>query len=833
MKLKLFIICLLSTIGSAFAQAPAAVNLGSVSGKIIDKTTKEPIGYASVSVKDAGKVVTGAISQENGNFNIPNLELKAYTLEVQFIGYKPYSKAIVLSATDKTLNLGTIAIEAEATQLEGVNIVAERSNIVQKIDRKVVNVGKDLIASGTTASDIMNNVPTVSIDPQTKELSLRGNSNVRVLIDGKPSNVDAAQLLQQIPSSSIKQIELITSPSAKYNPEGMSGIINIILHKNSSAGFNGSINTGVTFGITPKTNSALNLNYKVGKVNFYSNYGYNHGINANHGFVNSANPGLENLQNFDFKNLNNSHLLKLGMDYYINDKNTLSFYTNQNITHMDGNGKTTVDYFGSGNNDNFQRHNNENENKTQTYDLAFKHDFTKKGENIEFQANFSKTKNTEDTHYNNNSNASDGTLFSDSKLQNIVDGVTDYTQINIDYVNPISESLKLELGAETRIQSTKNNFIATEAGNEYVTPYNYTKDSDYNFTFNRNINAVYSNFSKQWNSKWSSQVGLRVEYYDISGDFARTESKFQSNLVPQTSNVNLKDRVTDDIFTVYPSAFINYTVNEKNSFNFNYSRRVDRPSIGQISPIREWTTPLMESRGNPSLEPQFTNSFEVNYTRNTKLGSITTGVFYRRISDEISRVVYNDPNDASNNRKILSFDNFDNNNAYGVEASANLKFTKWWAANASADAYFKTVKGAVQNVNTGALENAQVDVTSFNTRLNNTFTATKDLRFQLFGMYRGRDMSLQFERKEMYKADVGLTYNVFKGKGTITARYNDIFKNMRFAFDGEIPYRQYGAFYWESQTFYIGFNYMFGGGKNKALQRKQRDANETQGGGMF
>ncbi|MEW5676249.1 TonB-dependent receptor [Flavobacterium enshiense] len=836
MKLKLLFVCLLASIGSLYAQGQmtSSGNPGSISGKIIDKTTKEPIGYASVSIKEGEKVITGAISQENGNFDIKNLELKSYKLEIQFIGYKPYSKEITLTAGDKSVNVGTIAIESEATQLEGVEVVAERSSMVQKIDRKVVNVGKDLVASGTTASEILNNVPTVSIDPQTKELSLRGNSNVRVLIDGKPSNIDAAQLLQQIPSSSIKQIELITNPSAKYNPEGMSGIINIILHKNANTGFNGTINTGVTFGITPKTNSALNLNYKVGKVNFYTNYGYNHGINANHGYVNSSNPGRENQQNFEFRNLNNSHLLKLGMDYYINDRNTLSVYTNQNLTHSDGFGKTTIDYSGAANNDNHQLFINENENKNQTYDLVFKHDFTKKGETLEFQANYSKTKNNENTNYNNSSIESDGDLFMDDTTLNLVDGVTDYTQINIDYVNPLTEKTKLELGAESRIQTTKNDFIATVDGNEYTTPYTFSNDSDYNFKFNRTISSVYANFGTEWSSKWSSQIGLRVEYYDITGDFERNENRFQSNLVPQTSSESLKDKVTDNIFTVYPSAFVTYTVNEKNSFNFNYSRRVDRPSIGQISPIREWTTPLMESRGNPSLEPQFTNSFEVNYTRNTKLGSITSGVFYRRISDEISRVVYNDPNDASNNRKILSFDNFDDNNAYGVETSANLKFTKWWAVNASADAYFKTVRGAVQNATTGDLENAEVDVTTFNARLNNTFTATKNLRFQLFGMYRGRDLSLQFERKSMYKMDIGTTYNILKGKGTITARYNDVFENMRFAFDGNIPYRQYGAFYWESQTFYVGFNYMFGGGKNKAMQRKQRDANETQGsGGMF
>ncbi len=307
-----------------------AQNSGSITGKVADKSTKEPVPYASIVVKDADKIVTGGITDENGTFTIEKLASKNYTLEVQFMGFQTISKSVDLTHTKK-VDLGTLTIQENAQQLEGVELVAEQSQMVQKIDRKVINVGKDLIASGATASDIMINVPTVSIDPQTKEISMRGNSNVRVLIDGKPSNIPVEQLLQQIPSSSIKQIELITNPSAKYNPEGMSGIINIILHKNSQDGFNGTVNAGVNFGITPKVNSSLNLNYRVGKVNFYTNYGFNHGINANNGFIESERETLENRQDFKFKNLGNSHLIKLGMDYYINDKNNISFYTNQNI----------------------------------------------------------------------------------------------------------------------------------------------------------------------------------------------------------------------------------------------------------------------------------------------------------------------------------------------------------------------------------------------------------------------------------------------------------------------------------------------------------------------
>lgn len=803
MKLKLlFSYCFLGFL-SSFAQ-----NTGTIKGKIVDKTTNEPLPYINIVLKEDTKIVTGDVSKDDGSFSITKLPLKNYTVEFQFIGYVTLVKKIDLTNTS-TYNFGTLTLVEDTKVLQSVEVVGERSSMVQKIDRKVITVGKDLIASGTTASEIMNNVPTVSIDPQTKEISMRGNSNVRVLIDGKPSNVSVEQLLQQIPSASIKQIELITNPSAKYNPEGMSGIINIILHKNSQDGFNGSINSGLTFGITPKSNTALNMNYRNGKVNFYTNYGLNHGINANNGFVDSDRPTQENRQDFNFRTKNNSHLLKIGMDYYMNDKNTLSLYTNQSFTYTKGDGLTTINYDNALNSNIKQVFYNDNGNKNQTYDLVFKHDFDKKDENLELQVNYSHTENSENTNYLE-------TYFLPAlnyNRENTIFGKTDYFQANADYINPISETFKVEAGLEARIQNSGNQFIDNNPSFRSATN---------SFDFNRFIYSAYTNFSKQI-GKWSGQIGLRLEYFDLNATFAINETN------PQFSD---KQTVKDDLFTIYPSAFFTYTLNKNNAFNFNYSRRVDRPSIGQLSPIREWTTPLMESKGNPALVPQFTNSFEVNHTLTTKMGAITSGIFYRQINDEISRTVFNDPNNS--NRTILSYANFKNNNAYGIETSANLKFTKWWAVNASADVYFKTANGTVQNATTNQLENNSVAITTFNTRINNTFTANKALRFQLFGMYRGKDRGLQYDRKAMYKMDFGATYNVLKGKGTLTARYNDVFENMRFAFDGTIPFRQQGAFYWESQTFYLGFNYVFGGGKNKALSRKQRDANETQGGGgMF
>lgn len=812
MKLKLLVILFISQ-WAVFAQ-----NSGNVNGVVIDHTLKQPMPYVNVSIFDNDKLITGGITKENGSFSIKDIPLKKVKVEIVFIGYKKIIRELNFSENNKSINLNTIALEEDAIQLKSVEIISERSTIEQKIDRKVINIGKDIIASGNTASDILNNVPTVSVDAQTKEISLRGNSNVKILIDGKPSNIDAAQLLQQIPSSSIKQIELITNPSAKYNPEGMSGIINIILHKNSNEGFNGSINSGVTFGVTPKVNSALNLNYKVGKVNFYTNYGFNHGKNKNYGFIESEKTNNETRQDFDSYSQNTSHLVKFGVDYYMDEKNTFSIYTNQNISLGSGGGLTTIDYLNPAFRDSDQFINQHIKSNTQTYDFVYKHDFAKKGETLDFQANYSNTDNPDESRYDY---IQENPVTNTITLNDIQRDIN-YFQLNVDYVNPLTESVKLELGAETRLQNIQNNF--NEKVSEASTSYDRNRDS--NFDFTRNIHSFYTNLGKQWN-KWSAQLGVRLEQYEINGDFRN-----QITSSTPTENLNDNNTITDKIFSVYPSLFFNYKANDKDSYNFNFSRRVDRPSIGQISPIREWSTPLVESRGNPALAPQFTNSFEVNYTRIAKIGSITSGVFYRQINDEIGRVIYKNPENPA--QDILSFDNFDNNHAVGVEVSANLKFAKWWSVNASSDAYFKTVKGTVENGNTGVQERAQVDVTVFNVRMNNNFVATKDLRFNLFGMYRGKDLGLQYERKPMYKMDVGATYNLLKGKGSITARLNDVFNTMKFAFDGNIPYRQQGQFNWESRTVYLGFNYNFGGGKNKALQRKQRDANETQSsGGMI
>lgn len=793
MKFKLFLLLFLCNFFTINAQTT-----GSISGKVVDNATKKAFPYANVNIKKDTKIVTGGITSENGNFTIKEIPFDSYIVEIQFIGYKTYSKKITLNAEDKSINLNTISLEEAASQLEEVQVVSEKSTFEQKIDRKVINVGKDLISAGATAGEIMNNIPSVSVDPQTNSISLRGNENVRVLIDGKPSNIDVAQLLKQIPSSSIKQVELITNPSAKYNPEGMSGIINIILHKNTNTGFNGSFNNGVTFGKTPKVNSSLDLNYKVGKVNIYGNYGFNHGYQTNHGNINGYKLGDEKIVEMNFRNKNTSHLIKTGIDYYINDFNTVSFYTIQNRFIASGNSSIYVDNLTKL--DDIQNNSNKNKNPSETYNLDYKHKFKKEGENIEFEANFNKNRGNENSIFATQS----PTVYTEL---NAIANDNMNTKINLDYTNPFKDNSKLELGSETRIENANNNYDLNNA---------YYSD----FEYKRNIHSVYATYGKQW-TKWGFQVGTRFENYTADAHFHALDSD-DENANGNTSEIIAKT-FNDKINTLYPSGYVSYKMSDKNSFNFNYSRRVDRPSIGQVNPIREWSTPTVKSVGNPYLKPQFTNSFELNYTRKTKIGSISTVVFYRMIDQEITRFVQIDP--TNNSRNIISYANFKDNNSYGAEISGNLDFAKWWSANVGTDIYFRTVRGTVDA--TFVERKANI----FNARINNTFKANKNLRFQLFGMYRGQEQGLQFLRNPMYRTDIGASYNVLKGKGTLSARASDIFDTMRFSFDGDLPYVQDGSFNWESRTLYLGFNYRFGGGKNAALQRKQRDKNETQGGG--
>nr|WP_299383923.1 outer membrane beta-barrel family protein [Allomuricauda sp.] len=785
--------------------------VGSISGTVIDQTLNEPVAYAAIVVKseDGTETITGGITTEDGSFEIKKLPEGSFILEVQYIGYKTHSQKLVITKKNRKVNVGTIRLEETTEELSEVEVVAERTTIEQRVDRKVINVGKDLTTAGATASDIMNNIPSVNVDSQTGDITMRGNSNVRVMVDGKLSNVPVAQLLRQIPSTSIKSIELITNPSAKYNPEGMSGIINIVLHKNANVGFNGNVTTGLTKGIEAKFNSSIDMNYRNGKFNFYGNYGNNIGKYVNDGLI--FRDDENSIQDFDFFNNNKSHLYKVGVDFYLNDKNTISVFTNQNIFEGNGLGTTAVIYNSDLARNLTQVFSDDSDNRSEQYNFDYKLDFKKEGHNIELEIDHNRFENDQDADFK----TTGASLFPD--YMDFVDTERTQTITNLDYVNPLDSISKLEVGLESRIFETNVDYSST--GLSFNADGNLIPTPSTDFDYKMDIYSAYVTFAQN-REKWSYQIGARIENVEVKAD------------------TNQVRAFTDKYTEIYPSAFLTYRPNEKDQLQVSYSRRVDRPGLQQVNPIREWATPLISSFGNPSLVPQFTNSYEVNYTKRIKNGSITTGVFYRTISDEINRAVYVDRLDF--NKLILTFDNFDKTNAYGVELAVNYKPTKWWSINGSFDLYSQTNRGITESLvgdspdpteNDILVENVEVDNTAWNLRMNNSFTVTKKLTMQLFGFYRGQNQNIQFTIEPMYFVNIGARYSFAQGKGTISLNYNDIFNSMMFQFDGQRPYVQTGGFNWESHNVYAGLSYRFGGGKYRAKQRKRRDSNTKQSSG--
>lgn len=794
---------------------------GSISGRVIDSKSTEPLAFVNIIIKSqSGELITGVITDQDGVFEISNIKETAFVVSIQYIGYKTINKEVTLNRDTKTLDLGTIVIEEDNTALDEVTIIAETSSIQQKVDRKVITIGKDLAATGT-ASELMVGIPSVSVDPQTGDISLRGNTNVRVMVDGKLSNIPTAQLLKQIPSTAIKSIELITNPSAKYNTEGMSGLINIILHKNTMLGFNGNLSMGLAYERTPKFNSALTTNYRNGKLNVYANYSNNISENKNHGNINR--PENNSKQLFSFNDNTKNHLIKFGVDYYINEKHTLSVFTNQNTSDYKNDGESNAIYVNNHSLDQTQLWLDKGENSTSQYNFDYKINFDDDGHNIEFEID----------HNTYSSNGIADFSYPVGSSTDYIDlNKTDRkrTTLNLDYANPFHENSKIELGLQANLFNSLIGYAST--GDTYDISGSLVPTPSSDFDYTRNIYSLYGNYNKKID-KWSYQLGLRLENVNVNALEIKTS---------QPLNNSSETAFSNDYFEFYPSAYITYEPSEKNSFQINYSRRIDRPGIGQVNPIKEWSTPLVSSYGNINLRPQFTNSVEFNYTRNIKGGSVTFGTFYRQISNEINRALFIDRSDVNSGRIILTHDNFDNSTAYGVELSSSYKPTKWWSLNGSFDLYSQTLKGIAERLET-PLETAvvndivteikTVDNIVWNFRLYNSFKVSKRVNLTAFGFYRGANSNLQFNVKPMYFINIGSRVSFLDGKGSVSLNYNDILNTMKFGFDGSSPYIQEGEFNWESNTIYLGLTYRFGNTKYSAKSRKNRANNEKSGGGFM
>lgn len=775
-----------------------------ITGTVISKTSNQPIPYVTVYVKN-GKEIKTDLTDELGTFKIENLSPKKYNLTIESIGFKTINQTISFD-NSRFIDLKKIYLEENIEALSAVILRAETSSVTQKIDRVVINVGKDLTSVGTDASDVLNNVQSVSVDQQSGELSLRGNTNVRVLVDGKPTNIPTEQLLQQIPSNAIKNIELITNPSAKYNPEGNSGIINIELIKNSQLGVHGSLNLSSGYGKNFRNSAGGNINYKTKKVNFYGNYNFNDGKKNTLGKIERIEPE-KSYQAIDGNDDFTNHFLKFGADISITKKTNLDIAFSQSTEDYDYFNITDISETRDADLLSENVFSFERESTNQTYNAGI---YQQIGDNedhlVSFESMYSIRTKPQDNTWTNNTDLLD-------KTSNYFEETTNNNYLilnNLDYKLPFAEDSYIEAGLEYREENTVNSNISDQETINSNSDIVSTGKSE--FDYNRKLYSAYLNYKQQFDGL-GIQAGLRAESFNVDAVFS-TEVDNQQTFVKQSK------------FSLYPSFFATYNLNNENQLQFSYSRRVDRPSIKKITPIRTWGTPLTTSIGNPDLKQEFTNSVEFKYNRELKMGNVSSTVFFRNTKDNISRTITQD--ESSPEIAILSYGNFDDINSYGIELSAYLRILKWWRINTSTDFYSRKITGEVANIS------RTVNNNRFNFKLSNTLNATDKLNFQLSGLYRGPSKSIQQTRDAMHKIDLSSSYRILNDKGTITLGVSDLFNTFRYSFGTDIPFNQSGEFRWESRRVTLGFVYNFGiKPKESKKRRRQVEQESSDSGGGF
>lgn len=786
-----------------FLNCYALFSQGTIKGKITDTTTKQGLPYVNILCKDTNKkLISGGITNAKGNFLVSKLPLQNLHVEIQFIGYKTITKEITLSKDQKTFDFGTITITEDATLLKEVEIKGQTTTITNKIDRKIINIGKDLTATGSNALELMQNIPGITVDIASGNISLRGNLNPRVLINGKPSTLNTQQALKQIPTSSIKNIEIITNPSAKYSPDGMSGMINIVLKKNTKNGFNGVLDLNANYSENLRTGSSLNLNYRTGKVNFYTNlsgdYGDLHTITT----INREDKKLD--QQFDFIDSSIGKYLKVGTDIYLDDKNTLSFYTNQNFTDTDF---STVSKINENIGQTYNANNLQIFNISEaSYNADYKVSLDDKGQNLEIEFNYTISKDPENGVFKENINPS-------STLNNYTNSIINTRKLylaNIDYEKPISKRAKIEVGLEARILNIDNKINTTQEVITNLTP-SIQPVGNSVFDYTRNIYSAYINYNKEFN-KFSFQGGLRFEQFNVEALFNNTQ---QGDL----------PAYNEDIFNVFPSAFLTYIPDDNNEFSVSYSKRIDRPAIYQISPIREWSSPYTISVGNSELKPQYTNSFELGYTHYIKTGYLSFNTFYRNTNDVIGRSSLLDP--VNQDRQFLDFKNYNRSDSYGLEFYSSIKPKKWWTITPITLLYFQKRQGIIAN------KNVEINNTKLTIQLRNNFQLSKRFSTQLSYVYAGKDQGILYTREAYSSISGGARLSVLNGKGNLKLRFSDIFNILDLKLSGTNPYPINGLVDKEIRRVSLGFTYNFGSGKNKALNRKDREDNETHNNGVL
>lgn len=779
----------------------AVAQQGGVRGKVVDARSGENIEYANVALLRASdsSLVNGTVSESNGSFAL-TAPYGRYVLRVTFMGYDAYyhGNVVVLNDKHRDVKVGKVPLKMSGTMMEAVEVTAERSMVEYQLDKRVINVDKNIVSSGGTATDVLEQVPSVAVD-NDGNVTLRGSSNVKVLVNGRPSELlssDLASLLEQIPASTVENVEVITNPSAKYDPEGMSGIINIKLKDKTTGalGLNGVVNVNVGAplpfmvpdslpSLIPTAMGNISLNYSTEKYNLFLNADLGRRTRGHYGTTDIAHRTggvdyLHDMQNEYSLNPSLMGSVKIGGEYYFDEKNSLllsyqlrgGHRQRQNWIYAQDllyNDSMSYDQFNLG----------DNRNLNHSVNMLYTRKFDRKDEELTLDATFS-ARQVQGTGSQEQVYADPAANYDRYFLRSsITENHHQALNIKLNYLRPLDSFLgldgwRLETGYEGRMdwpdqQADYYRTVYNNTGGAHSLYEYYDSLSSTHFDYNLQVHAIYATLGGNLTERLSLQAGLRGEYaYTYGHDVNH----------PGTPAVD------KPYWNPYPTLHLSYKITETQSAQLSYSRRVRRPHMWDLNPYIN----VMDGRhlgfGNPTLDPEFTNAFELSYNMGFDKVNLYTAAYFRHSNNTITwygfywdsasvaQYAWWEPyNSDYEGYWAAGPQNLANSYNYGLEFIFDWQVTSWWKLNVSLNLYQERIEGGTL-LNGRAQESFQAGG-----KLNSFMTLPHDWTLQFSGQYRAPGLDLQATLDPSYWFDLAVKKDVFQKRGTINLRVSDVF----------------------------------------------------------
>lgn len=817
--------------------AVMAMEAAVVKGKIVDAggSALDFVNVMLTSKSDKSSVY-GAISDENGQFAVEGVPAGEYELDITFVGYQTIKRSVAIKSLNEQVALGKLVLREDAKMLGEVEVVGQASQMRFDIDKKVFNVDQNLAASGASASEMLQGIPSVDVDNEGN-VSLRNSTSVEVWINGKPSGLteeNRAQILEQMPAGSIEAVEIITNPSAKFNPEGTAGIINLVLKKDRKAGYYGSVSAGGMYNIgspAPGAHVGANFNYNSSLVDFYANIGLrymNHeseNYTDRYSFERLALDSYEDVREqwgdtISFLNtLSDSRrnfwglFARVGADFHIDNKNTIGISF---MGHGGSNGSrnlntyTRVDWAGMDTTI-YERENHQTGiSPSYNVSLDYVYEIDKKGSEVRTSIEYSGHQRSGDYVYEQRAISGWSPEYTQIQRQN---GKNQSTRYKLDYTQKFGQTMKLEAGLYGSWQQRLSPSRAwnMEGEDSLLIQFN-------DFDYEEWIAAMYATYGAKF-GPFSMSVGLRGEY---TNTYVRTRDIEEESAWQATRR---------SYFQVYPTAFLSYAFPNNHELQANYTRRINRPRGRQINAFRDMSDSTNISFGNPNLDPEISSAVELNYLKTWDNHAISAGLYYRFSDNEMERVRYL----GEDNVMYTTFENVARRQRAGLEVVAKNKVTKWLNLTTTVNCYYSAMDSVFYDTDLdGSLDLLYPFQQSFswNARIMANFLIPMGWSAQLTGMYRSPDVVAQGKSNSQYTIDLGVRKSFLDRKLNLALSVRDLLNSRRWASTtwGD-NFWQYSSHEPRGTMFSLSLTYNFGNMRAKK-QQPQSSGMDMGGDGM-